>query len=311
LISPISYPWIREDIYVDKAAEELHKNIGKVLPPPEDGLVEEWSAWPYLRIELPRSDVDKIEQASESERVKLAPQIVRDYGVVVGSNEHTARLFGRIDFPREMKFEVLLNAWKSKYPDAEATWFDSCCNQIMMGAARGFPVIHWTPMREVVGDSEFIPVLSRIKRVSFRGSVQFDLYFYNLSESGRRPEMAEAVALAARALSKIHLVDCSITPTSLGRGESISITYKVASNCRSPIAVWLGADCGHLYNPEQDIEVSVPFGVHEFQRRLTVGDEWPKGHHELGIGIWIGVKSVPEQSLCLAAKRPAAPIEVL
>ena len=57
--------------YVDEAASELHKRIGEVLPPPDDGLIEEWPAWPYLRIELPRSEVERLEQASESERVLL------------------------------------------------------------------------------------------------------------------------------------------------------------------------------------------------------------------------------------------------
>ena len=158
------------DTHVENVAKELHKNIEAVLPPPDDGLFEEWPTWPYLRVELSRSEVERMEQASESERVKLSHQIVRDYGVVVESDARTAGLFGRAGFPSRMKFEALLRTWKGPSPDAEATWFDSCCEQIMRGAGRGFPVIQWTPMREVGGDSDFTPVLSRIRRVPFTGA---------------------------------------------------------------------------------------------------------------------------------------------
>jgi hypothetical protein len=167
---------------VDEAAGELHKRIGEVLPPPDDGLIEEWPAWPYLRIELPRSEVERLEQASESERVLLSHQIIRDHGLVVESDARAAQLFGQAGFPHRIKFEALLKTWKGTYPDSDATWFDPCCEQIMMGARRGFPVIRWTPTREVGGDAGFTPVLSRIRRVPFAGSVQFDLYFYNLSD---------------------------------------------------------------------------------------------------------------------------------
>lgn len=102
-----------KDSYVESAAKQLYKNIGEVLPPIDDGLVEEWSAWPYLRIELPRSDADRIEQAPESERVKLAHQIVKDYAVVVDSDARAAQLFGRAGFPSRMKFETVLTIWKA------------------------------------------------------------------------------------------------------------------------------------------------------------------------------------------------------
>ena len=181
------------DTHVENVAKELHKNIEAVLPPPDDGLFEEWPTWPYLRVELSRSEVERMEQASESERVKLSHQIVRDYGVVVESDARTAGLFGRAGFPSRMKFEALLRTWKGKSPDAEATWFDSCCEQIMRGAGRGFPVIQWTPMREVGGDSDFTPVLSRIRRVPFAGSVQFDIYFYNLSDPRAVPVTSKMI----------------------------------------------------------------------------------------------------------------------
>lgn len=136
-----------------------------------------------------------MEQASESERVKLSHQIVKDYGVVVESDARAAQLFGLAGLPNRMRFEDLLKIWMDKYPDTETTWFDSCCEQIMRGAGRGFPVIRQTPMRKVGGDSDFTPVLSRIRQVPFAGSVQFDLYWYNLSDLRAVPVTSKMIPM--------------------------------------------------------------------------------------------------------------------
>jgi hypothetical protein len=170
------------DAHVETAAKELYARFAEVVPKPSDGLVEEWPAWPYLRIELPRTEVDRIEQATEVERLRLAHQIVRDHAVIAENDSRAAQLFGRAGFPKGMKFEALLSLWKDKYPNSEQTWFDSCCDQIMTGARREFPVIRWTPMKEVAGDAEFTPVLSRVRRVPFAGVVHFDLFFYDLAD---------------------------------------------------------------------------------------------------------------------------------
>lgn len=170
-----------KDVYVETAAKELYQNLGSVLPPPDDGS-DDWPAWPYLQIELPRLEVERLEQAGESERVKLAHQIVTDHGIVVGSDPRAAQLFGQASLSQRMKFGTLLKAWKDKSPNTDTAWFDSCCEQIMMGAGRGFPVIRWTPIKAVGGDAGFTPVLSRIRRMPFDGSVLFDLYFYDLSD---------------------------------------------------------------------------------------------------------------------------------
>src|SRR5205085_7742238 len=57
-------PNLRDSI-VENAARELHKNLESVIPKPKR-TVEQWTLWPYLRIELPSSEVDRIEQADEA-----------------------------------------------------------------------------------------------------------------------------------------------------------------------------------------------------------------------------------------------------
>jgi hypothetical protein len=126
----------------------------------------------------------------------------------------------------------------------------------------------------------------------------------------RKLEVAEAITLATGALSGVRLTGCRVEPLSLRRGQSVSITYEVTSDCPTPVTVWLGADCWPYYDVTQDKEVTIESGPHRYSRSLTIGEIWPTGRHDLGVGVWIGVKSLPEQSLRLQAKVPAATIEV-
>lgn len=206
------------DTHVDNAAKALKENLEGVLPLPDDGLSKEWPTWPYLRIELPRSEVVRLEEASEAERVALALQIVKDYGIVAESDARTAQLFGLAGFPNRMRLDALLKSWKDKNPNAEATWFESCCEQIMMGAARGFPVIRWTSIREVGGDSDYTPVLSRIKPMPYVGSVQFDIYFYNLSDPRAVPVTSKMIPVGEFFCKKLG----EINPDSLKLTELIT-----------------------------------------------------------------------------------------
>jgi len=48
------------DTFVESAAKQLYDNIASVLPPPLP-YEREWPTWPYLRIEMPRPEVDKME----------------------------------------------------------------------------------------------------------------------------------------------------------------------------------------------------------------------------------------------------------
>jgi hypothetical protein len=171
-----------KDAYIENLATDLHSRLKEVLPQLDDGQVEQWPAWPYLRLELPRAEADKIAQASEAERRNLSRRIVSDHVEVLQFDARAAQLFGKLSFPAKIKLLDLLNAWKDKYPDGDMGWFDSCCDQIMECARRGFPVISSTSMREIDGDSSFTPVVTRIQRLPFGGTVQFDVFFFNLSD---------------------------------------------------------------------------------------------------------------------------------
>src|SRR5207245_864575 len=54
-----------KDTHVESFAKELQTLLAQVLPPLEDGQVEQWPAWPYLRLELPRGEANKVENLVE------------------------------------------------------------------------------------------------------------------------------------------------------------------------------------------------------------------------------------------------------
>jgi hypothetical protein len=169
------------DDAVEKMAEELAEEIGKFfsgVPPTE------WSAWPFLRIKLPEAAVNKLIQAGPAERAKTAREVVEQHAVVVKSDMRTAAIFGLQALSEEHKFADLLRTWQDNFPGADASWFDSCCDQIMVAARTQFPVIRRARLRQVGGDTEFTPALSRVKSLTFgkNKSTHFDLYFYNLSD---------------------------------------------------------------------------------------------------------------------------------
>jgi hypothetical protein len=170
------------DAHIENFANDLHARLAQVLPPPEDGQGQEWPAWPYLRLELPRAEADKIEQTAAPDQLNLSKQIVRDHGEVVRGDARIAQLFGKTAFPAKFKLRELLIAWRTAYPDGDARWFESCCEQIIVCARREFPVIGPAAMREIGGDFSFTPVVTRVERQPFNGTVQFDVYFLNLSD---------------------------------------------------------------------------------------------------------------------------------
>lgn len=165
---------------VEEASQELFEKMKAALP--SDVQSEEWSVWPFMRLALPMQQIAQLGDTATAERVSRAHEIVREHAVVVKSDGRAAHLFGLAYLSERQMFKDLLAAWQEHYPTSDPTWFDSCCEQIRASARRGFPVIQWTPLREVGGETEFTPVLSRVKRLPFVGSMEFDILFYNLSD---------------------------------------------------------------------------------------------------------------------------------
>jgi hypothetical protein len=118
---------------VGTAATELFDNLKEVLPEPFDGQVDVWPVWPFLCVELQQPHVEmmeKLEGENRIEKIKASHQIIKEHGIIVRSDGRAAQLFGLTSLPDKLKFSDLLICWKERFPSVDATWFDSCCEQI-------------------------------------------------------------------------------------------------------------------------------------------------------------------------------------
>ncbi len=78
----------------------------------------------------------------------------------------------------------------------------------MMGAARGFPSdsVDFYPSKQAA-DSDYTPVLSRIRPMPYAGTVQFDLYFYNLSDPRAVPITSKMIPIKDFFHKKLGQID--------------------------------------------------------------------------------------------------------
>jgi hypothetical protein len=163
-----------------KEAQVLFNSLQSVLPPLEVDAAEDWPTWPYLRVEMPAAHFDP-EKADTYLQESLQDRICR-WGVVVDSDVRTPQLFGMASFPAEPTVGYIVDKWKKKTGAPKAEWFESCCDQMRAGARRDFPILRSSPLMAVDRKAEYIPIVSRIRTVPAEEKLQFDIYFYNLSD---------------------------------------------------------------------------------------------------------------------------------
>jgi hypothetical protein len=77
----------------------------------------------------------------------------------------------------------------------------------MVCARRGFPVISTASLREVGGDASFTPVVARVQRQPFDGTVQFDFYLLNLSDPRAVPVSSRMIPIDAVFYKRMGEID--------------------------------------------------------------------------------------------------------
>jgi hypothetical protein len=158
-------------------AQALHADLQTLIAREP---VENWAAWPFLRIQLGKEVLEDLAKAQRGERLEKAREALVENGVVMGSASGSAQLFGLAELPPGMPFAKVLNEWSEHYPDRSARWVDVIARQIIDGARRSRPAMEtWERFRQVDSDAEFVPGVGRIK--SDAVSMQFDTYFLGVS----------------------------------------------------------------------------------------------------------------------------------
>jgi len=159
----------------DERGTELYDRLKEVLP--EIGPTREWATWPFLRVELPVSLTDQIKNLIRPMKPEEQIKQIRE-SATISQWERALEIFGRVSLDPTTKFTDLEQIWKSAYPGMEAAWFESCCEQIAAAAAEKVSSIRPISVRKVNSDTEFVPVVTHVHRISSQLTVQFDIYFF-------------------------------------------------------------------------------------------------------------------------------------
>jgi pyrimidine deaminase RibD-like protein len=110
---------------------------------------------------------------------------------------------------------------------------------------------------------------------------------------------------------KVELKETFVHPTSISRGQSLTITYEVECWENIPSGIWLGASLrdksNKLFcNPKEDKAVALVKGTNTVTRTFTIAKDAPLGEQPLGTNLWRGVAGDSSKSKWIDGKPPIA-----
>lgn len=168
-----------DDNVVD-AATRLYDALNEVEISPAQDRVEDWPAYPFLRLQLEAEQREQIcrEGMSGEERLQTALELLKQ-ATIEDSDDEAGRIFGRRRPEAGTPFGDLVRDWSECFPDAEPVWLEALAQQVMKGAQWAFPPVRWELMRSMDDEDGALygPMVSRIRRWPSR-TMQFDVYFH-------------------------------------------------------------------------------------------------------------------------------------
>ena len=124
---------------------------------------------------------------------------------------------------------------------------------------------------------------------------------------GLQLEASVTVAVA----NKVELVRAVVEPETIGRGETLEITYEIECSDNVSFPTWLGASFldkngKQFNNRNQDRSVTLTKGKNTRTRQFTIAVDAPLGEHMLGVNVWRGI---PGDSSCKVIA-PGTPVPI-
>jgi hypothetical protein len=162
---------------LEASALNLHKALRDAIPQQQR---ENWNAWPYLRIQIPRCALDNLNHVGKEHRLAEARKIILKEAIVVTTDSGLPQIFRLSQVSNDMSLQDLVSGWSEHYPDHSTRWLDVLVQQIVHGAFKQTPTIaEWRHLRHVKSNEESIPGVGRIKGDA--ANLQFDIYFYGVA----------------------------------------------------------------------------------------------------------------------------------
>jgi len=196
----------------DRAAHELHEALAApgVLPPAEEQPVEDVPAWPLLRLQVASGSIDAVTGGTSSQAHAACERLLLEEAMIIDSDNRAPLLFGMKSLPANMRFGTLVDTSVRRSPGAKPAWLRSCVAQVLCIAERRLDDIRWESLKEADGDRSYTPIVTRMRRIPSEGRVQFDLYFFELSNPRSVTVSARMIDLPSVYLKRLDNITRSL-----------------------------------------------------------------------------------------------------
>ena len=141
----------------------LHQALVDELP---DDPLGNWSAWPFLRLEVPLAAISEIRAlVGADERVEKGKEILENVATIKIASDSASQLFGKSGVSSDTKFGTLIESWRNRNPAAKDDWLYTMAQQVVDGAFRDIPHIReWSHFRQANGNDEHVVAVGRVKQ---------------------------------------------------------------------------------------------------------------------------------------------------
>jgi hypothetical protein len=175
---------------VRSASEALFESLQKI-PATRLEKIDEWPAWPFIRLQMSLDVAKEIAAAdfgSARDRILTCSEIVHSDWVACS-------IFAVPKIASHTTLESLFSRWKEQFPSGDASWIDSLALQIHLASQEQFTKLEWKLLKSQRSrtDEWYSPVVAWVRKVPYRNSVEFDVYF--LPFVGGEPEDFIRIAL--------------------------------------------------------------------------------------------------------------------
>lgn len=167
---------------IKKAAEDFMARVRPTLPDFEWQGSKEWPALPFLRLEMPLDEADRIEGAEAGERVGLCREALEQFCIVRMIDWVAASIFGFAQVANERPFAHLLKRWREKTTVGDDVWLDIMAYQISEAICDQFPPFDWKIM-VAANRKLYVPTISWVRRMTADQCMQFDFYFLPMEQT--------------------------------------------------------------------------------------------------------------------------------
>ena len=163
---------------IKERVPQFFKDLNKAIPQTP---VENWAAWPFIRLQLPRKAIEAVQASAADARVAAAREALLANCSIVAWSSGSPGLFGNTELACDSPFQGLLDDWREKYPKRPQGWVDVIAKQIADGSRKKMPEAERRErFRPVAGDGEYVACVGRVK--SLPAVFQFDVYFVGVAQ---------------------------------------------------------------------------------------------------------------------------------